>query len=141
MGEAFGDFVSISSDKNEAMVIASRSLNAGPRSAGGRVMSVEHTPMPAYRFELPIGGCISELNCLQIRSPANEIAVRDAQQHLRDYGALLQKYDALVAALEHFTVRPSFHQDCDDYTRGYGDALAVVATQAAAALKTAKVKP
>src|SRR5688572_9414112 len=53
-----------------------------------------------YVFALPMGGCISELNCLQVRSPANEIAVRDAQQHLRDYGVLIGTHRALLARVE-----------------------------------------
>jgi hypothetical protein len=69
----------------------------------------------------------------------NGFAVQGRRDMLHHYDQLLADNARLRELLQHFTVRPSFHQDCDDYTRGYGDALATVATQAAAALsKTVK---
>lgn len=65
----------------------------------------------------------------------------DAHRLISEKMAAYEQRDILVAEnerlrelLKHFTVRPSFHHDCDDYSRGYGDALAVVATQATNAL-------
>jgi hypothetical protein len=49
---------------------------------------------------LPIGGCISELNCLQVRSSANVECVRDSQQHLREYGQLIAAHAAQSLELQ-----------------------------------------
>jgi hypothetical protein len=83
--------------------------------------------------------CIDWMRCnepLQAMNPLGHAAWTAILSHLRASAA---KGDVgvseAVALLQHFTVRPSFHHDCDDYTRGYGDALAGVATQATPVLK------
>lgn len=62
---------------------------------------------------------------------------------LQSHASLTSERDALKAqlaearkALEKISERPSFHHDCDDYTRGYGDCKASMATIAEAALST-----
>ncbi len=55
---------------------------------------------------------------------------------LHELRALRSERVKLVEGLRKLAVRPTGHHDCDDYSRGYGDAAANVATIAQALLSS-----
>jgi hypothetical protein len=103
---------------------------------------VDHECYPSIRiikgFSFDISVVMSALDMSFDDGMKREMEMRFLVEACNSHSALIAQRDALREALEHFTVRPNFHQNCDDYSRGYGDALAVVATQAVSALKDAK---